>query len=187
MHRLIFRQLSQCLSWLHAFRSLRSNHINRYDINTCTCLGLYETIRWSNKYFHDIEFIRLILLSDRDIWNSKSNQFGRSKSIKLNYLLSNQIDRDWIVDIRITLFDIVSVIIVRDQSEPNSQIDIDHNQAHYLPIGLDETISWTNMGGLKWELVLCLAAAWTIVCLCLIKGNAPRQAVSYRGGYRVGL
>ena len=43
------------------------------------------------------------------------------------------------------------------------------------------------MGGLKWELVLCLAAAWTIVCLCLIKGNALRQGVSIRGGYRVGL
>ena len=37
-------------------------------------------------------------------------------------------------------------------------------------LGLEEDTSWENMGGLKWELVLCVVAAWNIVCLCLIKG-----------------
>eukprot|EP00092_Neocalanus_flemingeri_P029348 GFUD01031860.1.p1 GENE.GFUD01031860.1~~GFUD01031860.1.p1 ORF type:complete len:652 (+),score=154.25 GFUD01031860.1:264-2219(+) len=46
-------------------------------------------------------------------------------------------------------------------------------------LGLEEDTSWENMGGLKWELVLCLAAAWTIVCLCLIKGVQSSGKVVY--------
>jgi solute carrier family 6 amino acid transporter-like protein 5/7/9/14 len=46
-------------------------------------------------------------------------------------------------------------------------------------LGLDEDISWENLGGLKWELVLCLAAAWVIVCLCLIKGVQSSGKVVY--------
>lgn len=46
-------------------------------------------------------------------------------------------------------------------------------------LGLEEDTSWSNMGGLKWELVVCLAAAWTIVCLCLIKGVQSSGKVVY--------
>jgi len=46
-------------------------------------------------------------------------------------------------------------------------------------LGMDEETSWENMGGLKWELVLCLAAAWFIVCLSLIKGVQSSGKVVY--------
>ena len=38
-------------------------------------------------------------------------------------------------------------------------------------LGLEkETYNWDNFGIPKWDLVLCLLAAWILVCLCLIKG-----------------
>merc|ERR1719468_312698 len=46
-------------------------------------------------------------------------------------------------------------------------------------LGMDEETTWENMGGIKWELVLCLAAAWIIVCLCLIKGVQSSGKVVY--------
>jgi solute carrier family 6 amino acid transporter-like protein 5/7/9/14 len=46
-------------------------------------------------------------------------------------------------------------------------------------LGLEEDTSWSNMGGIKWELVLCLAAAWLIVCLSLIKGVQSSGKVVY--------
>jgi len=46
-------------------------------------------------------------------------------------------------------------------------------------LGLEEDTSWSNMGELKWELVLCLAGAWIIVCLCLIKGVQSSGKVVY--------
>jgi len=46
-------------------------------------------------------------------------------------------------------------------------------------LGLEEDTSWSNMGGLKWDLVGCLALAWTIVCLCLIKGVQSSGKVVY--------
>merc|ERR1711892_1252039 len=46
-------------------------------------------------------------------------------------------------------------------------------------LGLEPETSWSNMGGLKWELVLCLAAAWFIVCMCLIKGVQSSGKVVY--------
>merc|ERR1712123_462217 len=46
-------------------------------------------------------------------------------------------------------------------------------------LGLEPETSWSNMGGLKWELVLCLAAAWFIVCMCLIKGVQSSGKVDY--------
>merc|ERR1711970_686673 len=46
-------------------------------------------------------------------------------------------------------------------------------------LGLEEDTSWSDLGGLKWQLVLCLAAAWTIVCLCLIKGVQSSGKVVY--------
>ena len=46
-------------------------------------------------------------------------------------------------------------------------------------LGLEPDSSWSNVGGLKWELVVCLAAAWTIVCLCLIKGVQSSGKVVY--------
>merc|ERR1711915_130328 len=46
-------------------------------------------------------------------------------------------------------------------------------------LGLEEDTTWENIGGLKPELVGCLAAAWLIVCLCLIKGVQSSGKVVY--------
>ena len=42
-------------------------------------------------------------------------------------------------------------------------------QANYAWLEEEDT-TWENVGSLRWQLVLCLAVAWLIVCLCLIKG-----------------
>jgi len=46
-------------------------------------------------------------------------------------------------------------------------------------LGMESDTSWSNMGGLKWDLVLCLLAAWIIVCLCLLKGVQSSGKVVY--------
>ncbi len=46
-------------------------------------------------------------------------------------------------------------------------------------LGLEEDTSWENFGSLKLELVLCLLLAWTLVCLCLIKGIQSSGKVVY--------
>ena len=46
-------------------------------------------------------------------------------------------------------------------------------------LGLEEDTTWENVGGLRWQLVLCLAIAWLIVCLCLIKGVQSSGKVVY--------
>ena len=46
-------------------------------------------------------------------------------------------------------------------------------------LGLEEDTTWENIGGLRWQLVLCLAVAWLIVCLCLIKGVQSSGKVVY--------
>ena len=50
-------------------------------------------------------------------------------------------------------------------------------------LGLDKEVhSWDNFGELRWQLVLCLLGAWTIVCLCLIKGVQSAGKVVYFTG-----
>ena len=50
-------------------------------------------------------------------------------------------------------------------------------------LGLDKKVhDWKNLGGLRWQLVLCLLGAWTIVCLCLIKGVQSAGKVVYFTG-----
>ncbi|XP_047740828.1 sodium- and chloride-dependent glycine transporter 1 isoform X2 [Hyalella azteca] len=46
-------------------------------------------------------------------------------------------------------------------------------------LGRTDDITWDNMGGLNWELVGCLALAWIIVGLCLIKGIKSSGKVVY--------
>ena len=50
-------------------------------------------------------------------------------------------------------------------------------------LGLDREVhNWGNFGELRWQLVLCLLAAWTIVCLCLIKGlQSAGKAIYFTG------
>ena len=50
-------------------------------------------------------------------------------------------------------------------------------------LGLDREVhDWNNFGKLRWQLVLCLLAAWTIVCLCLIKGlQSAGKAIYFTG------
>ena len=50
-------------------------------------------------------------------------------------------------------------------------------------LGIDKAYhDWDNFGELRWQLVLCLLAAWTIVCLCLIKGVQSAGKVVYFTG-----
>ena len=46
-------------------------------------------------------------------------------------------------------------------------------------LGLKEDTTWENVGSLHWQLVICLAVAWLIVCLCLIKGVQSSGKVVY--------
>ena len=46
-------------------------------------------------------------------------------------------------------------------------------------LGLEDDTTWENFGGLRWQLVTCLLAAWIIVCLCLIKGVQSSGKVVY--------
>lgn len=46
-------------------------------------------------------------------------------------------------------------------------------------LGLTDDINWENMGSLNWELVGCLALAWFIVGLCMIKGVKSSGKVVY--------
>jgi len=39
--------------------------------------------------------------------------------------------------------------------------------------------SWEDMGGIRWELVGCLAMAWVVICGCLIKGVKSSGKVVY--------
>jgi len=39
--------------------------------------------------------------------------------------------------------------------------------------------TWSDMGGIRWELVACLATAWIIICGCLIKGIKSSGKVVY--------
>ena len=52
-------------------------------------------------------------------------------------------------------------------------------------LGLDKKVhNWGNLGGLRWQLVLCLLGAWTLVCLCLIKGvQSAGKVVYFTGKY----
>ena len=50
---------------------------------------------------------------------------------------------------------------------------------HHSVLGLEEDTSWENLGGVRWKLALCLAAAWIIVSLCLIKGVKSSGKVVY--------
>ena len=59
------------------------------------------------------------------------------------------------------------------QNTTNSSYDVGPSEDFFLHqmLGLDkEQHHWTNLGGLKWQMVLCLFFAWLIVCLSLIKG-----------------
>ena len=42
-----------------------------------------------------------------------------------------------------------------------------------------DTIDWTNFGGLQWELVGCLLAAWVLVCISSINGVKTHGKVVY--------
>ena len=56
---------------------------------------------------------------------------------------------------------------------PNGSFPVGPPEDFFLHqmLGLDkEVYDWDNYGNLRWQMVLCLLGAWTIVCLCLIKG-----------------
>ncbi len=44
---------------------------------------------------------------------------------------------------------------------------------------LDESGGLEELGGVQWKLLLCLLAAWIIVCLCLIRGIRSSGKVVY--------
>ena len=50
-------------------------------------------------------------------------------------------------------------------------------------LGLNKTLhDWHNLGTFRWQLIVCLFAAWVIVCLCLIKGVQSSGKVVYFTG-----
>ena len=50
-------------------------------------------------------------------------------------------------------------------------------------LGLDKDIhDWKHVGGFRWQLIVSLFSAWTIVCLCLIKGVQSSGKVVYFTG-----
>lgn len=54
---------------------------------------------------------------------------------------------------------------------------------NHAMLGFDKAEhSWTNFGGMRWEMVLCMAGAWVIVCLCSIKGVQSSGKVVYFTG-----
>ena len=42
--------------------------------------------------------------------------------------------------------------------------------------------TWEDMGSIKLDLVGCLALAWTVICLCMIKGVKSSGKVVYFTG-----
>merc|ERR1712038_1979616 len=50
---------------------------------------------------------------------------------------------------------------------------------NYVMLNLEDSTSWSNFGTLSWQLLLCLIASWTIVCLALIKGVQSSGKVVY--------
>ena len=54
----------------------------------------------------------------------------------------------------------------------------DYFNAKVLNLDMD-TITWSNFGGLQWELVGCLLAAWILVCISSINGVKTHGKVVY--------
>merc|ERR1712038_314266 len=61
----------------------------------------------------------------------------------------------------------------------NTSVSPAEDYFNYVMLGKDETITWDNFGSMSWQLVLCLIAGWTIVCLSLIKGVQSSGKVVY--------
>merc|ERR1712165_420878 len=61
----------------------------------------------------------------------------------------------------------------------NTSVSPAEDYFNYVMLGKDETITWDNFGSVSWQLVLCLIAGWTIVCLSLIKGVQSSGKVVY--------
>merc|ERR1712165_648881 len=61
----------------------------------------------------------------------------------------------------------------------NTSVSPAEDYFNYVMLGRDDTITWGNFGTVSWQLVLCLIAGWTIVCLSLIKGVQSSGKVVY--------
>ena len=67
-------------------------------------------------------------------------------------------------------FDNTTTILETSSNDPFAVGPSEDYFLHQM-LGLDKSIhNWDNVGELRWQMVLCLLGAWTIVCLCLIKG-----------------
>ncbi len=63
---------------------------------------------------------------------------------------------------------------------PNGSWTPPEDYFNTVMLGLNpEEHNWSNFGGMHWQLVLCLLAAWIIVCLALIKGVQSSGKVVY--------
>jgi solute carrier family 6 amino acid transporter-like protein 5/7/9/14 len=45
---------------------------------------------------------------------------------------------------------------------------------------LDITKGIDEMGGIRWQLALCLLLAWVLVCICLAKGIKTSGKVGFK-------
>jgi len=61
----------------------------------------------------------------------------------------------------------------------NASVSPAEDYFNYVMLNLEDTTSWSNFGTVSWQLVLCLIASWTIVCLALIKGVQSSGKVVY--------
>ena len=53
-------------------------------------------------------------------------------------------------------------------------------------LGLDKEIhNWNNFGSVRWEIAICLLAAWSITCLSTIKGAENMGKVSHALKYLI--
>jgi len=109
--------------------------------------------------------------SDHTFWNK---QCTRVEDVCQNFNLSLSDVRD--EDDRLQCYNGTHNILL---NKVYSRVSPSEDYFKRTMLGLEEDSSWSNLGGLKWELVLCLLAAWTIVCLCLIKGVQSSGKVVY--------
>ena len=76
--------------------------------------------------------------------------------------------------------------IIINSSTPNTSkfvVGPAEDYFNHQVLGFDKKETrWDNFGGMRWQMVLCLLAAWSIVCLCLLKGVQSAGKVVYFTG-----
>lgn len=64
----------------------------------------------------------------------------------------------------------------KDTAIPRTSATVEYFERHVLG---NQEKSWDNYGGLRWQSVLCLAVAWALVALALMRGTRSQGKVAY--------